>query len=168
MKTTPLKLAAAATALLVTGIALLATACTERFAVRANLPYLPPPYYSATAVFPIELENIYFSPYINPYTAREQYDNRYYIFKDVTVDAWLIREASKGILWADLTECHVVNVAYLQKLKIGERIDIVGYNVGKPDPKVNQLRFIDSYVLPAGLFGLPLDPGARGDFSPSY
>ncbi len=157
MKTAFTRLAPGVVALL---LVLSAGCAPQTAATQAPAPSIPASYYDCIEVVPTMLEAGYFSNYANLAESHALYDNKVYVFKDMTVDTWLIREAAQGILWADMIECPVVNVEAAQKLKIGDHLDLVGICLGPKELTDNQLLFKDCYVLPAGVLQLPAAGGS--------
>ena len=134
---------------------------------QAIVPYLPPDYYECTEVLPMDLENAFYSNYGNTAGAGAMYGGRMYVFKNLIVDAFMIREVDKGWLWADLIKCPVLNLDAAKKLQPGERIDIAGYCVGRDITESPGLVFRDCMVLQAGSVQLPA-PGGGNTFAPVY
>jgi hypothetical protein len=130
------------------------------------VPYLPPGYYQCIEVLPVDLEATFHTAYGNHAEAAIMYDDKTFLFRNLLVDLYMIRElGTKGWLWADLTECPVINMDYAETLKPGNRVDIVGICVGWDDA-LGKLIFKDCYILPTGSLQLPAPGGAT--FVPVY
>jgi hypothetical protein len=129
------------------------------------VPNLPAGYYSAVQVNPQELINAYFyaglPDYIDIREPEARYNNKVYIFKDVLIDEYAERELDKGWLWLDLIKCPVANIDAMKDYAIGDRIDVVGLNLGPEDPRTTGLTFTNCYVLPPNSMGIPA--GDTGD-----
>jgi hypothetical protein len=132
-----------------------------------SIPYIPPSYYECIAVLPIDVQNAYYSSYGNHAEAEFLYNGKAFAFKDVLVDAWMIRDIDKGWIWADLCKCPIVNLADAKKFTPGDRIDIVGICMGRNLAESPGLVFRDCYVMQAGSVQLPA-PGSAGNFVAGY
>lgn len=123
------------------------------------VPFLPPTYFNAIEVNPQELINAYYYAglpgYIDIREPEARYNNKIFVFKDVLVDEWLVRMLDKGVIWLDLIKCGLINRGDMLNFDIGDRIDVVGINLGPDDPNNTGLTFKDCYVLPAGVVKLP-------------
>jgi hypothetical protein len=134
---------------------------------QAIAPYIPPAYYQCIDVLPMDLENAFYSAYGNHAEAEAMYNGKAFVFKNLLVDAYMIREVAKGWIWADLTKCPVINLDAAKKLKPGERVDIVGFCMGRDLTQSPGLVFKDCYVLQTGSIQLPA-PGGGSAFAPAY
>ena len=131
------------------------------------IPYINPAYYDCIDVLPMDLENAYYTAYGNHAEAETMYNGKVFVFKNLLVDEYMLRELDKGWVWADLTKCPVINLEDARKLEPGDRVDILGICMGR-DLKISPgLYFKDCYVLVAGSVQLPA-PGGGGSFSPVY
>ena len=134
---------------------------------QAIVPYVPPAYYECTDVLPMDLENAYYSMYGNHAEAEAMYNGKAFVFKNLLVDAFMIREVDKGWIWADLVKCPVMNLDAAKNLKPGDRVDIVGICMGRDLSQSPGLVFKDCLVLQAGSVQLPA-PGGGSAFAPTY
>jgi hypothetical protein len=70
------------------------------------VPFLPPVYYNAIEANPQELINAYYYAglpgYIDIREPEARYNNKVFVFKNVLIDEWVIRELDKGWIWLDL------------------------------------------------------------------
>jgi hypothetical protein len=139
---------------------------THSTAPGAIVPYIPPSYYNCIEVLPVDLENAYHTAYGNHAEAQILYDGKIFLFRNLLVDQYMLSELDKGWIWADLTNCPVVNMDYARTLRPGDRIDIVGINLGLNLTPKSVLAFKDCYLLPTGALQLPAPGGAT--FSPVY
>jgi hypothetical protein len=130
-------------------------------------PYIPAEYYNCVESYPTELIHAYFAGYGEIWGPMQKYNDKVFVFKDNIIDAWMVRELDKGWLWLDLIKCPIVNIEDMQKYKIGDKIDVVGLNLGPEDIKTPGLTFKDCYVLPCGSINLPAD-GTGGAVGPGY
>jgi hypothetical protein len=133
------------------------------------VPLLPPAYYQCTSIFPIELETAFYGLCWNDPNADATDDGQVFVFKDLIVDAWTIKDVNSGWLWADQIKCPIVNINDVKNLVVATHIDIVGICVGHAVDQngVDYLIFKDCYVLQANSVQLPA-PGEGGAFTPSY
>ncbi len=152
-----LKLSAALGAILLP-LVTVASGCTSAAAYMP--PPIPPAYYDAIEVQPIDLVHAYFLGYGEIWGPKQKYNNQIFVFKDQLIDAWVVRELDQGWIWMDMIKCPVVNVDYMRGLKIGDRIDVVGTNLGPPDDHVPQLAFSNCYVLKPGALQIPAGTGS--------
>ncbi len=143
------------------------SACkAQAFAVQLP-PFLPPEYYSCLEAGPAELVGSYFSGYTNASYAEAQYNNQYFVFKNLPVKDWMIADLDKGYIWLGSgVKCELVNPADMKKFKIDERVDVVGLNTGVISYKTPGLLFTNCYVMAAGSVQLPAAGG--GGFSAGY
>jgi hypothetical protein len=130
-------------------------------------PYLPAEYYDCTEVTPLDLVNTYFSGYANASHAEVEYNNRYYVFKNIPVRDWVIQDLDKGWIWVGSgVKCLLLNAEEMKRFKTEDKIDVVGFNTGVINYQTPGLLFKDCYVLPAGSVQLPA--GSGGGFVPAY
>jgi hypothetical protein len=132
----------------------------------AVAPYIPAAYYQCIEVLPVDLQNAYHTAYGNHVEAQVMYDGKTFLFRNLLVDQYMLSELDKGYIWADLTNCPVVNMDYAETLRPGDRIDIVGICLGLNLTAKSVLAFKDCYLLPTGVVQLPAPGGAT--FSPTY
>jgi len=130
------------------------TSCRPKF---APPPYIPSGYYECIEVNPPILVGWYWGGYGDIWTPIGLYNDRYYVFKDVLVQEWTIQDLENGWIWLDYVRCELVNPEEMSKYKMGDRIDVVGFNTG---PNMDDLRnkmliFTGCYVLPPGVIQLP-------------
>lgn len=65
-----------------------------------------------------------------------------------------------GLLWiSGGIKCLLANTPLAKSFKIGERVDVVGYNSGVVKDTHSELVFKDCYVMQAGLVQLPSAEG---------
>ncbi|MCL2150242.1 MAG: hypothetical protein FWH51_04880 [Dehalococcoidia bacterium] len=124
-------------------------------------PYIPPEYYDCIETNAVDLVNAYFAGYGEIWGPMERYNDLVFVFKDVLIDAWVVKDLDKGWIWMDLIKCHLADRETMNEYKIGDRIDVVGYNLGPENIKTKELTFTDCYVLPRGAIALPAD-GSNG------
>jgi hypothetical protein len=173
------KILAALTATTLTGLLMVGAACKpepdkvmgaytqSQRPPPAILPYIPPLYYAAIEVLPMDLENTYYTAYGNHAEAEVMYNGKSFIFKNQLVDAYMIRNLGEGYIWADLIKCPVVNLNAARTFILGDRVDIVGTCMGR-DLRISPgLYFSDCYVLPANCLQIPY-PGGGGVLGPAY
>jgi hypothetical protein len=130
-------------------------------------PYLNAGYYDCTAVLPVDLESTYNRVYNrSKLDAATTFDGKYFVFKDLLVDSYMIKDVTKGWIWADQIKCPVIDVGEVRGLTIGERIDVVGICEGKDLKQSPTIFFGNCYVLPTGSVQLPA-PGAGTVFTPA-
>ncbi len=123
-------------------------------------PSLPPVYYTAIESNPQELVYAYFysgfADYIDIREPKARYNGKFFVFNNVLVDDWVIRDVDKGWIWLDLIKCPLVNTTEMKKFALGDRIEVVGLNLGPEDDHKPGLIFKDCYVLPQGAVQLPV------------
>jgi len=136
--------------------------------VRQDLtPYINPNCYGCTAVLPVDLESTYNRVYTrSKLDAATTFDGKYFVFKDLLVDSYMIKDVGKGWLWADLIKCPVIDIKEAEGLTLGERVDVVGICEGKDLKQSPTICFGDCYVLQTGSVQLPA-PGAGAIFTPA-
>ena len=132
----------------------------------AIAPSILPEYYQCIDVTTMSLQNAYYSAYGN-HAEAEAYNGQIFVFKNLLVDEYMIRELDKGWIWADLIKCPLINPAYAKTFHPGDRVDIVGICLGRDTNISPGLYFKDCYMLPASCLQLPA-PGGGGSFSASY
>jgi hypothetical protein len=130
-------------------------------------PYIPGNYYNCIETYPQELVHAYFAGYGEIWGPKAMYNNKVFVFKDNLIDEYMIRELDKGWIWLDLIKCPLVNLDDMKQYKLGDRIDVVGLNLGPEDDDIPGLTFTDCYVLPCGSLKLPAE-GDGGAVGPSY
>jgi hypothetical protein len=134
---------------------------------QAAVPFVPPAYYQCAIVTPMALENAFYSNYSNYDAADSMYDNQIFVFKNLLVDTWMIKDVSKGLVWADLTQCQIVDTDLAKQLKSGDTVDIVGICLGRDPNHPGGLLFQDCYILRADSIQLPVS-GAGTTFTAPY
>lgn len=151
------------------GITLLLTSlgngCTST-GTFAPPPYIPAAYYDCIDTNPVDLINAYFAGYGEIWGPMERYNDKVFVFKNVLIDGWVVRELEKGWLWLDLIKCHLANTDEMTYYKMGDRIDVVGLNLGPEDIRTKELTFTECYILPPGAIVLP--PDGNSGFTPGY
>jgi hypothetical protein len=124
-------------------------------------PYMPPDYYSCIEADAGGLVFAYFAGYGNISAAENTYNNKYYVFKNLEIKDWMLTELDKGWLWLESgVKCVLVNIDDMKAFKIGDRIDVVGYNTGVDSSPTPGLLFTNCIVMPTGLVKLPTVEGA--------
>ncbi len=148
-------------------VTVLASACDKQ-ETAAIPPFVPPEYYDCMEVDPLTLLDIYFTGYAGFETIEAQYNDKYYVFKDILVEERTLRGLDEGYIWVDNIKCYLVDVNDMKRFEVGDRVDVVGLNKG-PESYTGaaQLKFEECLVLPAGTVALPADPDA-GAISPGY
>jgi hypothetical protein len=110
-------------------------------------------------VLPVDLESSYNRASRNPLEAETLYNGQVYVFKDLLVDRYMLKDLEDGWIWADLIKCRIIDLDYAKKLKIGDQVDIVGVCMGRDLSISPSLYFRDCYILLTGSVQLPA-PGA--------
>jgi hypothetical protein len=143
------------------------TACKAKaFAVQLP-PYLPAECYTCLEATPGELVGSYFSGYANASWAEVQYNNSYFVFKNIPVKDWVLADLDKGFIWIGSgIKCELANPHDMDRFKLEDKIDVVGLNTGVISYKTPGLLFKNCYVIPAGAVQLPAVGG--GGFSAGY
>lgn len=147
--------------------ATVAVSCSGNQETEYVPPFVPPEYYSCYEVEPDKLTDFYFSNYGNLTQAKSLYNDQIFVFKNVKLYDWMIRNLEEGWIWVGLVKCHLVNADDIRQYELGERFDLVGKNLGPPTDLSVGLIFTDCLVLPAGVVALPADPDA-GVITPGY
>jgi len=129
-------------------------------------PYIPSGYYDCIETYPAALVSAYFSGYGEIWGPMENYNDKIFVFKNVLVDQWMLRELDNGWLWLDLIRCQIANIEVMDHYKLGDRIDVVGFNLGPEDIGKAGLTFKDCYILPPGVLVLPAE--GNGSFDGGY
>ncbi len=129
---------------------------------------LPAAYYQCYDVTPKAILAAYFDPYGHRWQAEEIYNNQPFIFKNVEVDAQMLKYKGENFIWVDQIKCVAVSPGEVSKLKKGQMIDVVGLNRGIPNNSdmANSMLMEECYFLPAGSLALPLSGG--GGFVAGY
>jgi len=130
-------------------------------------PFVPPEYFDCIKVTPRELRDLYFVAYSDFMTVEAQYNDKYFVFKDLTIEDWMFKDIDEGFIWVDLIKCYVVDVEKTKRFKTGDKVDVVGLNAGPTCYQRAELEFVDCIVLPAGSVALPSDPDAA-TITPGY
>lgn len=144
----------------------LATGCSKQQPAIVP-PFVPPHYYECREVQPETLMDIYWVSYADYYLIENEYSNKYYVFKDIRLEEWMLQDVDDGYIWVDRIRCYVINIDDLGKYKIGDKIDLVGLNKGPANYTIAEITFIDCFVIPAGSIALPKDLDA-GSITPGY
>jgi hypothetical protein len=119
-------------------------------------PYLPPEYYSCYEARGSDLSVSYFSNYGNLSRSETLYNDHYFVFKDQLVEKWTIKELDQGWIWLEGNiKCELLNKDNMKYFKVGQKIDVVGYNAGVISHSVQGLLFTKCIVLAAGTIQLP-------------
>ncbi len=123
--------------------------------------YIPPPaegyYIEATME---QLTDEFFSHYLDPATAGDRFIGKSFIFKDILMDeAILDRRHETWIIIRGLVQFVFQDPSDLQKLKEGDRVDIIGVCVGIS--KEYELIVVSNCkFLSAGVAPLPIPGGS--------
>jgi hypothetical protein len=126
-----------------------------------TIPYLSPEYYNCLEAIPSELVSAYFSNYGNMAHSESELNKRYFVFKNQMVQDWTIKEMDQGWIWLEgNVKCVLVNNNGMNNFKIGDKVDVVGYNMGVISYSAAGLWFKDCVVMPAGTVKLPSIGGA--------
>jgi hypothetical protein len=139
----------------------------------AKIPTLPPEYYNCIETTPLDLINVYYGTLYYYFSlglnttgnndlsnAEATYDNQYFVFKSLPVTDWMVTELDQGWIYIGSgIKCILVNPNDMKKFKLGDEIDVVGFNTGIISLSTPGLLFKDCYVLPAGAIQLPLSGG---------
>ena len=146
-------------ATMVTGLLLvgLVGGCSSDKPTIAPVPYIPIEYYDCLEAYPAELVATYFSGYGDVWGPMERYNDKVFVFKNVLIDDWVLQDLDEGLLWLSYIKCSIANISVMSNYKKGDRIDLVGYNLGPENISVKELTFKDCYVLPPGAIVLPAE-----------
>ena len=132
------------------------------------VPYVPPEYYNCTETDTVTLYNAYYSRYANISMAAVEFDNQYYVFKNIKLEAPMLKTINDGYFWVAYSQikCYLAHPADMKRFKAGDKVDVVGFDIGV---KLNEagLVFKDTLVMPAGTVQLP-GPGGGGANIPTY
>ena len=153
----------AAILLLITGL----SGCTSVSAATVP-PNIPPQYYNCTETDCYTLFNAYYSRYANISMASVEFDNQYYVFKNVTLTATMLKTVKDGYFWVSYGQikCYLLNPSDMKRYKVGDKVDDVGFDTGVSLNEAG-LVFKDCIVIPAGSVQLPA-PGGGGANIPTY
>ncbi len=147
--------------------ALLQSSCSAQKQPPSIDQYVPPGYYNCTVTTPVNLCKAYFESSHN-ITAGLEYTNQVFVFKDMVITGDELKSATDGYLWLEnLVQCYFLIGGTLQRLKAGEKVDVVGVDVGPSKEFPNLLVFSGCIFLPAGSVQIPA-PGSSGLVFPSY
>ncbi len=147
--------------------ALLQTSCSAQKQPTPGDQYIPPGYYNCTVTTPVNLCKAYFESSHN-ITAGLEYTNQVFVFKNMVITKDELKSATDGYLWLEnLVQCYFLIGGNLQRLKVGERVDVVGVDAGPSKEYDNLLVFTGCIFLPAGSVQIPA-PGSSGLVFPSY
>jgi hypothetical protein len=118
-------------------------------------PFLPPAYYDCLEARGSDLAIAYFSNYGNMSRSEFLYNDHYLVFKNQIVETWMIKELDQGWIWIEGNiKCLLTNVSTMKTFKLGDKIDVVGYNQGVIYG-MQGLLFKDCIVMAAGSVQLP-------------
>ena len=130
-------------------------------------PFIPAQYYNCIDVTPDDLANAYFNNCAEIKLAENLYNELYFVFKDLELRSWMLTDLTLGYLWVNSgIKCLLANPEVMRSFKLGEKIDLVGYNSGVGNDAHTELLFKDCYVMPAGSLQLPAAGGM--EFVPTY
>jgi hypothetical protein len=148
-------------ALLVVLIVLALPGCSKPQVYAKQVPpYLPAPYYNCIETSPTDLAEAYFNNCAEIELAKNRYNDQYFVFKNLELKQWMVADINSGWLWVSGgIKCLLVNTPAVKAFKLGERIDLVGYNSGVDEEAHSQLVFKDCYVMQTGLVQLPSTEG---------
>jgi hypothetical protein len=131
-------------------------------------PLLPASYYQCTEITTHDLLWAYFWPMADAARSQgivpgQQYIGLVFLFKNFPVTENMLKDADRGFIWVDTIKCPLVNIDDLNRFEDGDRVDVVGINLGPIHdmPGYHGLQFKDCYVLPTGVLKLPGN-GAEG------
>jgi hypothetical protein len=132
------------------------------------LPFISPAYYNCSVTDPETLFDAYHSRYANVSMASTQFDNTYFVFKNIQLTAISFKHLDQGYFWLapGQIKCYPLHPSDIQHLKAGDVVDVVGLNYGIAlnDASLaykDCIVFKDCIVLPAGSVMLPA-PGVGG------
>jgi hypothetical protein len=149
--------------------ALLVVGC-GRGVMPNSQPYVPPEYYGCSPIVPAELLKEYFGDHAefrwNEVNA--QYNDVVFVFKNILVDKRTFTGLDRGFIWVDQIQCYLMNTGSMHGFKPGDKIDVVGRNVGPASRYIPGLTFNSCVIAPSGQLALPADLGAFSAFLPSY
>jgi hypothetical protein len=130
-------------------------------------PDLPASHYNCIEVKTDVLVSSYFSTYGNMSMAENSYNNQYFVFKNLPVQDWMIKNLDQGFIWLGSgIKCLLANPDDMKKFALNDHIDVVGLNTGVIDYKTPGLLFKECYVIRTGAAQLPA--GGEGGFVPIY
>jgi hypothetical protein len=134
----------------------------------AVVPFIPAQYFNCTETDVITFYNAYYSKYANISLASIQFDNQYYVFKDVKLVAEMLKTINDGYFWVSFGQikCYLLHPSDMNHYKTGDKVDVVGLDIGIVMNEAG-LVFKDCIVLPAGSVQLPA-PGGGGASIPMY
>ena len=132
------------------------------------VPYIPPAYFSCTEVVPQVLYDAYYSRYATIAMAEVQFNDTYFVFKNIKLEAQMLANVKDGYFWASYgrIKCYLINPTDMKNFKVGDKIDCVGLDIGDVMGEAG-LVFKNCIVLSAGCVELPAD-GMGGAPVPMY
>jgi hypothetical protein len=146
--------------ILASGVFLLALSCAHTLMPPGMVPpALPPAYYDCIEADPQRLVDAYYAPYVDINEAQRLYSGSIFVFKNIELNEAMTRDAGDGYIWAggSVIKCYCLNIEDLVYFKPGDRLDIVGVNLGIGEGS-SVLTFADCYLMPAGSLKLPVEP----------
>ena len=127
------------------------------------VPYIPPSHLSCTEVLPTDLLDAYLNPHLDFGQAEALYNGRVFVFKRIQVTENMLKWRAAGYVWAGNTiQCFPLNQDQLDRLKVGDVVDIVGVSMGLHKQFMG-LVFQGCVFLPSGLVQLPIEGTGDSD-----
>lgn len=129
-------------------------------------PNIPPEYFNCLEANPTDLLNAYFGHNVDIKQSENTYNEQVFVFKNIVVKDWVVKDLSQGWIWVSTIKCMVSNLNDMKDYKMGEIIDVVGRNKGVISLTPSELLFEGCIVMPTGSVVLPVGGGKA--FIPSY
>jgi len=143
----------AAAALIV--VVILAGGCKGTLA-RNVVPYIPPTYYNCSETTINNLWAAYWG-HANPLPDAETvFKGQAFVFKDIIIDDSMLASATENYIWVNEIQCYFLQGGSANRLKAGEKFDIVGVNERVSTEYSERLVFTGCIFLPAGSAQLPI------------
>lgn len=134
----------------------------------APFPFVTPPEgVDYIEVDPYDLGTAYLTRYGGGVgVADNLYKGKSFIFKDILVTEQMLEYSDGSSIYIYYTHCIAQNPSDIQKLHVGDRIDVLGYNAGWSYEHM-QIEFTGCQFFPAGVVPIPL-PGSPGPIVIGY
>jgi hypothetical protein len=129
--------------------------------------YIPPLYYACSETTPENLAQAYYSHYYNVADAENTYNGQVFVFKNITITESAIKYATDEYMWVAILQCYFMKSGAAKDLKAGDKVDIVGIDIGVSKDYIGTLIFTGCIFLPAGSVQLPA-AGTSSLGIPSY
>ena len=143
----------------------IAGGCAEKN--QAIVPFIPPNYYNCLEVGPDAILTAYYSTTYGNYSVScQSYNDTPFIFKKIVVDQTMLLHKDEDTFMVSTIKCTALQHGAVDKLKVGNVIDIVGMNRGPLPDNPGWLLMTDCIFLPADSIQLPAPGGAT--FTPGY